>query len=73
MIDYRSQGALPRKPHTAFRGPDGALLYEHCHTRQGFDGPFSILYHERPPQNYADGIAVPALWPTPIEAPGASV
>jgi homogentisate 1,2-dioxygenase len=49
MIDRRSAGELPRKPHTAFRKPDGGLYYEECLTRAGFDGPFTIAYHrERP-------------------------
>ena len=44
MIDYLRAGELPAKPHTAFRGPGGALRYEECLTRRGFDGEFSILY-----------------------------
>jgi homogentisate 1,2-dioxygenase len=50
MIDRWTQGAIPDKPHTVFRDPEnGALLYEECFTREGFDGPYSILYHRRPP------------------------
>src|SRR5450759_728008 len=50
MIDRWTQGRIPEKPHTVFRDPDtGAILYEECFTRQGFDGPYSILYHRRPP------------------------
>jgi len=45
MIDRRSAGRLPRKPHTALRDPEGKLLYEECLTRRGFDGPFTIAYH----------------------------
>jgi homogentisate 1,2-dioxygenase len=49
MIERTSQGELPRKHHVALRGGDGRLRYEHCFTRQGFDGPYTILYHlERP-------------------------
>ncbi len=50
MIDRWTQGRVPEKPHTVFRdSATGALLYEECFTRQGFDGPYSILYHRRPP------------------------
>jgi homogentisate 1,2-dioxygenase len=43
-------GELPPKPHLALRGPEGELRYEACLTRQGFEGPFTIAYHQRPPQ-----------------------
>ena len=49
MIDRMAAGDLPEKPHTAFRAKDGALRHEECLTRKGFDGEFSILYHEGPP------------------------
>jgi homogentisate 1,2-dioxygenase len=49
VIERRAQGDLPRKHHVALRGPDGRLRYEHCFTPEGFDGPYTILYHlERP-------------------------
>jgi homogentisate 1,2-dioxygenase len=43
-------GELPAKHHLALRGVDGGLRYEECLTRQGFDGPYTILYHEHRPQ-----------------------
>jgi homogentisate 1,2-dioxygenase len=49
MLDRMAEGELPHKPHTALRGPGGELRYEQCLTRDGFDGGYSILYHERPP------------------------
>jgi len=50
VIDRWTQGILPEKPHTVFRDPDtGALLFEECFTRLGFDGPYSILYHRHAP------------------------
>ncbi len=49
MIDRMQLGRVPAKPHTVFRGADGRLLYEECLTRRGFDGEFSILYHDGPP------------------------
>ena len=49
MIDRMQLGEVPPKPHIAFRSPNGALRFEECLTRRGFDGEFSILYHEGPP------------------------
>jgi homogentisate 1,2-dioxygenase len=73
MLDYRAQGALPVKPHTAFRRSSGELLHEHCFTRGGFDGPFSVLYHLHPPQDHGDGqpLARP-LWPASQESANAA-
>ena len=38
MLDRVCLGRVSRKHHTVLRDDDGALLYEHCLTRQGFDG-----------------------------------
>jgi homogentisate 1,2-dioxygenase len=48
MIDRQTRGIVPDKPHTAMRGPDGRLLYEEMHTRDGFDGAFTYFYHANP-------------------------
>ncbi len=48
MIHRLARGELPRKPHTVFE-PGGELAFEHCFTRQGFDGTFTIMYHAKPP------------------------
>jgi homogentisate 1,2-dioxygenase len=42
-------GRVPAKPHLVFKSEAGALYYEECLTRAGFDGPFSILYHQHRP------------------------
>jgi homogentisate 1,2-dioxygenase len=42
-------GDVPRKHHVQLRGDDGALRFEECFTRDGFDGPYTILYHLRRP------------------------
>ena len=50
MLERRSFGDLPAKAHTALYGAGrGELRYEECITRAGFDGPYSIIYHERRP------------------------
>ena len=48
MIDRMAAGDLPPKPHTAMRR-DGVLRHEHCLTRVGFDGPFTIAYRLNAP------------------------
>jgi homogentisate 1,2-dioxygenase len=49
MLDRMMAGTVPDKPHTALRDGGGRLRYEECLTREGFDGPFTILYHvDRP-------------------------
>ena len=48
MIHRVQRGQVPDKPHTVFK-PEGELAFEHCFTRQGFDGPFTVLYHRQPP------------------------
>jgi homogentisate 1,2-dioxygenase len=66
MLDRISLGRVPPKPHIAFRSPKGDLYYEECLTRGGFEGPYSILYHERPPHH-----AAPAAPVRRFRAPGA--
>ena len=64
MIHYHSLGKKPAKPHTTFY-EDGKLLMEHCHTREGFEGPFSILYYRIPPtdENAVERIGIPGFCP----------
>jgi homogentisate 1,2-dioxygenase len=49
VLDRLAQGDLPPKHHVALRSAAGKIRYEECLTRMGFDGPYSILYHEHPP------------------------
>src|SRR5262245_28709852 len=67
MLDRQAQGEIPAKPHTALRSPSGALRYEECFTRHGFEGAFSMLYHEHRPHEAEPG-AVPAHFPAPRAA-----
>ena len=70
MINYRREGKLPKKPHSVFRDDNQSLLFEHCFTRDGFDGPFSILYNEAPPQGFGDGEAMEPIFTLPVEIEG---
>ena len=49
MLERMHAGELPAKHHIALRDGDGNLRYEECLTRNGFDGPYTILYHLRRP------------------------
>jgi homogentisate 1,2-dioxygenase len=72
VIDRMQLGAVPPKPHIAFRGPDGKIRYEECLTRRGFDGEFSILYHESHPTTDLEiGDAEPGPFDrkVPLDAP----
>jgi homogentisate 1,2-dioxygenase len=49
MPYYTKLGQLPRKRHTQFRRPDGALYSEELFGTEGFSGPTSTMYHIQPP------------------------
>ena len=49
MPYYSKLGQMPRKRHTQFRRPDGALYSEEVFGTEGFVGPTSTLYHIHPP------------------------
>jgi homogentisate 1,2-dioxygenase len=61
MLERRRFGDVPVKAHTALRGPSGVLRYEECITRAGFDGPYSIVYHEHRPHE-AEPVEVRHGW-----------
>lgn len=69
MIDRIVAGEVARKHHIQLRGPEGELRFEECFTRDGFDGPYTILYHLRRPHTHT---LMPAQhgWAVPIAAPG---
>ncbi len=65
-------GSVPPKHHVAFRAPGGALLWEECLTRQGFDGPYTILHHLHRPHEQVSAPGVRHGWVAPGAAsPGA--
>ena len=49
MIHRHILGRVPEKPHITFYDENGKLLMEQMVTREGFNGPFSILYYRIPP------------------------
>lgn len=67
MLDRMQLGDVARKHHTQLRGAGGELRFEECLTRDGFDGPYTILYHLRRPHTHR--IAPPAHgWGGPVSA-----
>jgi homogentisate 1,2-dioxygenase len=66
MLDRMVAGQVADKPHTALRDEAGRLRHEECLTREGFDGPFTILYHVDRPH-----IAAPSAATHGWEIPGA--
>ena len=50
MLTRLSFGEVPEKHHTALRDAEGKLFYEECVTREGFEGPYTLLYHRFRPQ-----------------------
>ncbi|RYE77248.1 MAG: homogentisate 1,2-dioxygenase [Myxococcales bacterium] len=45
MAFYRAVGEVPKRRHTAFRDPDGALRHEELMGEEGFSSDSSLLYH----------------------------
>lgn len=70
MLDRMIAGDVARKHHIQLRSPAGELRFEECFTRDGFDGPYTILYHERRPHTHTLTAAQHG-WAPPIAAPGA--
>jgi len=53
MLDYVQRGQVPAKHHIAFRDEQGTIRWEECLTREGFDGLYSILYHQHRPHEHS--------------------
>jgi homogentisate 1,2-dioxygenase len=49
MPHYMRVGQVPKKRHTQFRQPNGALYHEELFSTEGFDTNYSLLYHVHPP------------------------
>ncbi|GAA2059960.1 homogentisate 1,2-dioxygenase [Catenulispora yoronensis] len=66
MPFYRAVGEIPRKRHTQFRRPDGALYSEELMGVEGFSSDSALLYHHGLPTAIVDS----AEWepPGPIES-----
>lgn len=67
MIHRHCLGKFPKKPHTTFYD-DGKLLMEQMVTREGFNGPFSILYYRTPPTDEfeVEAMSLPGFCPVEL-------
>lgn len=50
MLDRMQVGEVAKKHHVVLRDGEGTLRVEHCITRRGFDGPYTIAYRQNRPQ-----------------------
>lgn len=67
MLDRRVEGEVPAKHHIALRDSSGTLRFEHCLTRDGFDGPYTIAYRKFRPhlhQPTSEPFMLPTLGPS---------
>jgi homogentisate 1,2-dioxygenase len=69
MLERQSRGRVPDAPHTQLKNTAGGLLYEHCITRHGFDGPYTIAYHEQRPHEARPTADAPVLLPPANASP----
>ncbi|MEW6250656.1 MAG: hypothetical protein AB1716_08400, partial [Planctomycetota bacterium] len=66
MLHRHALGQFPAKPHTTLY-EDGRLLLEQMITREGFNGPFTILYYRQPPTDEVEVSAFSAPGFCPVE------
>lgn len=64
MLFRQARGKVADKPHMQFRD-QGALLYEECITRDGFDGPYTIVYRRRP-SHAVESVSLEEGWSLPV-------
>src|SRR3712207_6344381 len=68
MFERRVVGRVPRKHHIQLRDEKGTLMYEECLTRDGFEGPYTIAYHQKAPHTQSLGEAKGG-WEAPKAVP----
>ncbi|HIK17866.1 MAG TPA: homogentisate 1,2-dioxygenase [Leptolyngbyaceae cyanobacterium M33_DOE_097] len=69
MPYYYHLGTIPKKRHTQFRQPNGALYHEELVGIHGFTGIQSLLYHLHPPTQVYRVSPAPSI-AVEFEAPG---
>jgi homogentisate 1,2-dioxygenase len=65
VIDRMQLGEVPPKHHVVSRAPGGALLWEECLTRHGFDGPYTIAHHRNRPHEQISAPEIHHGWNAP--------
>ena len=54
MIQRLVAGEVPAKHHIKFTDAEGRIRHEEAHTREGFDGPFTLMYHLHEPHRHTE-------------------
>jgi len=52
MLDRMQLGSVPPKHHIRHPNPNGGIYWEECLTTRGFEGPYTILYHQNRPHEH---------------------
>jgi homogentisate 1,2-dioxygenase len=52
VLERMVVGRVPAKHHIVLRDERGELLWEECFTRDGFEGPYTISYHQHRPHEH---------------------
>lgn len=68
MLQRLVQGRVPPKHHSVFPKPEGGIFVEHCFTRDGFDGPFTLFYHRQAPTDQVEVRPSARGWSAPLKA-----
>lgn len=66
MLDRHVAGSVPAKHHIVFRDESGKLFHEEAHTRMGFDGPYTLLYHVNEPHRHSEWRTWTGGWQRPV-------
>lgn len=70
MPERHTVGSIPAKHHIIHRNPNNDSLYwEECFTRDGFEGPYTIMYHQNRPHEQIPSPISHYGWEKPIAAP----
>jgi homogentisate 1,2-dioxygenase len=67
MLERKVVGSVPAKHHITHYSPTGQLYQEECFTRLGFEGAYTIMYHQYRPQTHVLSECHHG-WRAPVEA-----
>ena len=69
MLERQAVGNIPSKHHIVHKNAhDGSLYWEECFTREGFEGPYTIMYHQHRPHEQMPSPISSYGWEKPIAA-----
>ncbi len=67
MIERKWAGKIPAKHHIVMRDDAGNLLHEECLTRNAFDGPYTLMYHQNEPHRHSAWRVSERGWRLPVD------